>query len=168
MKSNNEIQNWGFKDFITDKPLYVTLVLSVLVAYFIGGEYLRSIVSSAGSAMVEMSGALLGVVLAGLAIFIVFLDKKYIRVIDRLIRFENEFFVIKTVTFLTITCLIFGIGLIVLGEIPNWALRIIIGGALWAYLYLLVQIWELVKWLIEHAKARAMQAQQEEGEKKDM
>lgn len=167
MKSNKAIQKWGFKDFIRDIYLYITLGLSVIVAYFIGGEFLRSIIVDAGSAMVEMSGALLGIVLAGLAIFVVFLDKRYISLIERLVGFENEFIAIKTVTVLTIICLVFGIGLIVLGELPNWALRLIVGGALWAYLYLLIQIWELVKWLIEHAKARAMLAQQEENDKRD-
>lgn len=145
MKNNNKaIHKWGYKDFVTDEYIYITLGLSVIIAYFIGGDFLRSIIVSAGSAMVQMSGALLGVVLASLAIFVVFLDKKYIDLVERIVGFGNEFISVKTVTILTIICLVFGIGLILLGELPNWALRIIIGGALWAYLYLLIQIWELV------------------------
>ncbi len=163
MKSNNEVRRrWGITDFFKDIYLYITLVLSGLIAYFSNEEFLRSVVVSAGAAMVEMSGALLGIVLAGLAIFIVFLDRKYIGLIEQVIGFSNELFPIKTVAFLTILCLVFGLGLIILGEPSNLILRIAIGIALWIYLYLLVQIWELIKWLVEHAKARAMQIQMEE------
>lgn len=168
MTSDNKvIHKWGLMDFLKDKYLYITLVLSGITAYFINGDFLRSIIIPAGSAMVEMSGALLGIVLAGLAIFVVFINKRYVMLIERLIGFGNEFFAIKTVAMLTILCLTFGLGLIVLGEFPNLILRLVFGVALWIYLYLLVQIWELVKWLTEHAKARAMLTQMNDKENQD-
>jgi hypothetical protein len=168
MKINNKVvHKWRLIDFLKDKYLYITLVVSCLVAYFINGEYLRHIITTAGSAMVQMSGALLGIVLASLAIFVVFLNKRYVGLIEQLIGFENEFFAIKTVTVLTILCLVFGLGLIVFSEYSDLVLRLIFGVALWIFLYLLEQIWELVKWLIEHAKARAMQVQEEDNERNE-
>ncbi len=165
MKTNNEVSHkWGFTDFLKDIFLYITLVLSGLIAYFSNEEFLRSVVDKAGSAMVEMSGALFGIVLAGLAIFIVFLDRKYIRLIKQVIGISSSLIPIKTVAFLTILCLAFGLGLIILGEPSSLILRVIIGIALWIYFYLLVQMWEFVKWLIEHAKARAMQIEMNDEE----
>ena len=162
MKSNNEVSHkWGITDYLKDIFLYITLVLSGLIAYFSNEEFLRSVIVAAGAAIVEMSGALIGIVLAGLAIFLVFLDKKYIELVEQVVGYSNEFVPIKTVALLSILCLAFGLGLIILGEPPSLILRVIIGTALWIYFYLLVQIWELVKWLIEHAKARTMQIQKE-------
>jgi hypothetical protein len=162
MKHNNKDAKWGFKDFITDKTLYITLVISALITIFSNADYLRSVIVAAGSAMVEMSGALLGIVLAGLAIFIVFLDKKYIALIEKFYKIGDEFFPIKTVVILSIFCLAFGLGLIILGKPPDVILRIVFGVALWNFSYLLWQIYELVKWLLGHAKARAMQIRKED------
>ena len=161
MKSNNKDAKWGFRDFIKDKTLYMTLGISALIAIFSNLDYLRSVMVPVGSAMVEMSGALLGIVLAGLAIFIVFLDKNYIALIEKFYKIGDELFPIKMVVILNITCLAFGLGLIILGEPPNVILRIVFGAALWNFSYLLWQIYELVKWLLGHAKARAMQIRKE-------
>ncbi|MFZ7134505.1 MAG: hypothetical protein ACOWWR_19340 [Eubacteriales bacterium] len=152
----------GLSFFLKDYFLYITLLLAGVIAYFSEEIFLRSVISVVGSAMVGMSGALLGVVIAGLAIFVVLLDPKYIKLIERVIGFDNELLPIKTVALLTILCLSFGLGLIVIGEPPICILRTIVGIALWVYFYLLTQIWELIKWLVEHAKARTMQIQKEE------
>jgi len=115
--------------------------------------------------MVEMSGALLGIVLAGLAIIVAFMNKKYVDLIERFLGgFNNEFFAIKTVTLLTVLCLALGLGLILIGEPPAIVLRLVLFGALWSYSYLLWQVYELVKWLLSHAKLRAMQIKMEEKE----
>src|SRR4030043_791671 len=168
MTSNNKRNyKWGLKDFLKDIFLYITLVLSGLIAYFSNGEFLRSVVGNAGSAMVGMSGTLIGIVLAGLSIFFVFLNREYIGLIEKVSEFSNELIPFKTVAILTIICLAFGLGLILLGEPSNLILRIVVGVALWVYFYLLEQIWELIKWLIEHSKARAMQIQKEEENRKD-
>ena len=164
MNSENR-DNWGIKSFVKDPSLYISAGLAILFVIFSSEELLRSATATAGSAMVEMSGALLGIVLAGLAIFIAFLDKKYIAVIDNLYGLSNELLPIKTVVILTILSLVFGLGLIIIGEPPNLVLRIVFGMAVWNYLYLLWQIYELVRWLLEHAKARAMQLQTEDKKK---
>ena len=70
----NRIMGGWFKETITDRLLYITLVLSVLLGWLGDEKILRESLSNIGSAMVDLSGALLGIVIAGLAIFIVFLD----------------------------------------------------------------------------------------------
>ena len=70
-------------------------------------------------------------------------------------------------TLLSIISLLFSLGLILLGESLTLIYRLISFGALWSYLYLLWQIWELVKWLVSHAKLRATQIriEQKQGDK---
>jgi hypothetical protein len=55
-----------------------------------------------------------------------------------------------------------GHNIILVGEPNILLLRVIIGCALWSFSYLLWQIYELVKYLVEHAKTRAKQIQKEE------
>ena len=134
----------------------------MLIAYFGNEETLRSVMVDLGIAMVGVSAALLGIVLAGLAIFLAFMDKKYLVLIEQIFGIGNELFPVKVITITAIICLSFSLGLILIGDPPSVIFRLILIGALWGYSYLLWQIYELVKWLIEHAKARAMQIRKEE------
>ena len=60
---------WTHKDFLRDWSLYVTLVISGLIA-FLGSEgALRSARVDLGIAMTGVSSALMGIVIAGLSIF---------------------------------------------------------------------------------------------------
>lgn len=159
VKSNNKMGGWGFKEIITDKALWITFTMTGLIAFLGNESALRSARVAIGSAQVEMSATLLGIVLAGLAIFIVFLDKKYIDLIERIFGFESELMPFKFTAIVAILCLGFGMGLILLGEPSTLFFRIVLWGGLWSFSYLLWQIYELVKFLIEHAKARAKQIQ---------
>lgn len=163
MKSNNKaIGKWGFKDILKDYSFWLTLIISGLIAYFGNEETLRSVMVDLGIAMVGVSAALLGIVLVGLAIFLAFMDKKYLALIDQIFGIGNELFPVKVTTITAILCLSFSLGLILIGHPPSLVFRLILVGALWSYSYLLWQIYELVKWLVEHAKARAMQIRNEE------
>jgi hypothetical protein len=51
--------------------------------------------------------------------------------------------------------------MILVGEPPSPVLRLLFVLALWAFSYLLWQIYEVVKYLVEHAKTRATQIRQE-------
>jgi len=168
MKANNKaIGKWGFKDILKDHAFWITLIISVLIARFGNQETLRSVMVDLGTAMVELSAALLGIVLAGLAIFIAFMDKKYMALIDKVLGISNELFPVKVTTITAIFCLSFGLGLILVGNPPSLIFRLILVGALWSSAYLLWQIYEVVKWLVEHAKARAMQIRKEEKDTKN-
>jgi len=150
MKDNKPFGKWGFKDILKDYSFWVTLIISVLIASFGNQETLHSVKIDLGAAMVEVSAALLGIVLAGLAIFLAFMDKKYLSLIEQIFGIA------------AILCLSFGLGLILVGNPPSLIFRLILVGAIWSSSYLLWQIYEVVKWLVEHAKARAMQIRKEE------
>jgi hypothetical protein len=154
--ANNAMHGW-FKDTILDPALWITLIASALIAFLGSENVLRSVRVDAGSAMVAMSAALLGIILAGLALFVVFLDKKYIALIEQYFKIETELWPFQWTAIIAILCLAFGMGLILLGQPCALLFRFIICGALWTFSYLLWQIYELVKFLVAHAKARAKQ-----------
>ncbi|HUT67005.1 MAG TPA: hypothetical protein VMW86_00455, partial [Dehalococcoidales bacterium] len=72
---------------------------------------------------------------------------------------DAEMWPFKWTVIIAIVCVVFGLGLIILGEPPVILFRFIICGALWSFLYLLWEIYELVKYLATHAKARSKQIQ---------
>lgn len=156
-KNNEQWTQWTYKDFLKDYSLYITLVVSALIAFLGHETTLRSVRIDLGLAMAGVSSALIGIVIAGLAIFLAFIDRKYIELIDQLFGFENELLPVKATTMLAIITLLFSVGLILVGSPPTLAFRFVLLGSLWSYSYLLWQIWELVKWLIGHARARALQ-----------
>jgi hypothetical protein len=166
MNENKEQkQSWGITDFVKDLSLWITLAIALLIALLGDENVLRSIMVNLGLAMTAISSTLLGVIIAGFSIFIAFLNKKYILLIDNIFGIGNELLPIKVTTFLALISISFSLGLILIGYPPVVLLRLLFIGALWSYFYLLWQIWELVQWLVEHAKTRAMQIRAEEKEK---
>ncbi len=163
---NNAMDGW-LKEVIIDPALWITFVLTGLIAFLGDENVLRSARVNIGAAQVEMSAALLGIILAGLAIFIVFLDKKYVALIESVFGIKSELVPFKLTAIVAILCVGFGMGLILIGEPSIIVFRFVLWGALWSFAYLLWQIFELVKFLIEHAKTRAKQIQMEERENQD-
>lgn len=159
MKVFSKAMNGWLKDTILDPALWITLIASALIAFLGNENALRLVRVDAGSALVAMSAALLGIILAGLAIFVVFLDKKYIALIEEYFKIETELWPFKWTAIMAILCIAFGMGLILLGEPCALFFRFVLCGALWSFSYLLWQIYELVKFLVAHAKARAKQVQ---------
>ncbi len=167
MKRFDKAMNGWFKDTVLDRALWITIIASALIA-FLGDECaLRSVRVALGSALVEMSATLLGIIIAGLAIFVVFLDKKYVALIEKYFKIETELWPFKWTAIIAILCLAFGIGLILLGDPPVLVFRFVLWGALWNFSYLLWEIYELVKFLAGHAKARSKQIQTDDKENKD-
>ncbi len=167
MKRFNKAMSGWLKDTIKDPALWITLIASALIAFLGNENVLRSVRVNVGFALVEMSATLLGIILAGLAIFVVFLDRKYVALIEKYFKVETELWPFKWTAIIAILCLVFGIGLILLGEPPALVFQFVLLGALWSFSYLLWQIYELVKFLAEHAKARAKQIQIDNEENQD-
>jgi len=159
MKRSDKVMNGWFKDTILDPALWITIIATALIAFLWDESTLLSVRINVGTALVAMSATLLGIILAGLAIFVVFLDKKYIALIEKYFKIETELWPFKWTALIAILCVAFGMVLILLGEPCTLLFRFIIWGALWSFSYLLWQIYELVKFLTEHAKARAKQIQ---------
>jgi len=167
MKSSDKVMSGWLKDTIIDPALWITLIASALIAFLGNESVLRSVRVDVGSALVEMSAALLGIILAGLAIFVVFLDKKFVALIERFFKLETELWPFKWTAIIAIVCLLFGMGLLLLGEPHALFFRFILCGALWSFTYLLWQIYELVKFLAGYAKTRAKQIQIDNEENRD-
>lgn len=159
MKGSNKVMGGWLKDTILDYALWITFIVSALISFLGDEKVLRLARVNAGSALVDMGAVVLGTVLAGLAIFVVFLDKKYIELLEKIFSIEAEMWPFKWTAIIAIVCVGFGIGLILLGEPSTLVFRFVFCGALWSFLYLLWEIYELVKFLAEHAKTRAKQLQ---------
>ncbi|OGN89873.1 MAG: hypothetical protein A2158_04535 [Chloroflexi bacterium RBG_13_46_14] len=161
----NRIMGGWFKETIADKFLYITLVLSVLLGWLGDEQILRDSQCNIGSAMVDLSGALLGIVIAGLAIFIVFLDIKYLELLKQITDIERNIWPFKWVSVLTILSLVLGMLLLVIGNPPTIILRTIITVSIWSYLYLLIEMYRLIKFLTGHLRNRVKQLEIEEKKK---
>jgi len=166
MKLFNKIMNGWLKDTIFDPALWITVIIAALIAFLGDEEVLRTVRINIGTSMVAIGATLLGIILAGLAIFVVFLDKKYIEIIEKYFNIEAELWPFKWTAIIAIICLSFGMGLILIGEPPDLLFKFIILGALWSFSYLMWQIYELIKFLATHAKARAKQIQIDNNENK--
>ena len=167
MKNTNKLTDSLLKQILTDRIFWITLVISAPIAFLGNGEILKEARVAVGSSLIEMSAALLGIIIASLAIFVVFLDRKYIKLIQKYFNIESQLMPFKVTAILAILCLIFGMILIIIGEPCSWIFRFFLFGALWSFLYLLAQIYEVVKFLAEHTKARARQIEIDEEENQD-
>ena len=149
-----------FKKTICDPALWVTLAVSLVIALVGNEAVLRSARIDVGIAQVGIGTALLGIVLAGLAILVVFLDEKYIKLLEQLSPgVEADLWPFKYIALIAIICAAFGMLLIIVGNPPTSIFRIIFWLALWSFSYLLWIFFDLVKFIIEHAKARMKQIQ---------
>jgi hypothetical protein len=167
MKRSDKAMSGWLKDTVVDPALWIILVASALIASLGDESILRSVRINVGSALVQMGATLLGIVLAGLAIFVVFLDKKYVALLEKIFGIDAEIWPFKWTAIIAIICVTFGLGLIIIGEPQVILFRIIFCGALWSFFYLLWEIYELVKYLATHAKARSKQIQIDNEEKQD-
>ena len=95
MKSSDKVMSGWLKDTILDPALWITLIASALIAFLGNENVLRSVMVNVGFALVEMGATLLGIILAGLAIFVVFLDKKFVALIERFFKLETELWPFK-------------------------------------------------------------------------
>jgi hypothetical protein len=153
----NKFMGGWFRATLTDRCLWISMIGAGLIAFGGNEHILRSVISNVGSAMVDLSGALLGIVIAGLAIFIVFLDKKYVALLQKVTSLDKNIWPFKWVAILTVLSLLLGMFLILVGNPPSIIFRILVGVALWCYFYLLFEIYHLIKFLTGHLRVRAKQ-----------
>jgi len=165
MKKGERIMGGWFRKIIFDPALWVTLVVSLVIA-FVGNEaVLRSASTNIGIAQVGIGTALLGVALAGLAILVVFLDEEYIALLEKVSPgVEADLWPFKYIALIAIFCAAFGMALIIIGNPPTLVFRIILWLSLWSFSYLLWIFYDLVKFVFEHAKARIKQIQKKHHE----
>lgn len=164
MKKNNKIMGGWVRIIIFDFGLWITLAVSMAIAFMGNEEVLRAARTDVGIAQVSIGTAILGIVLAGLAILIVFLDEKYIKLLEQLPPgIKADLWVFKFVALISIICAAFGMLLILIGYPPTSLFRTILGLSLWSFSYLLWLLFDLVKFVIGHAKVRVKQIQKKMG-----
>ncbi|MDP4280389.1 MAG: hypothetical protein QQM50_07605 [Dehalococcoides mccartyi] len=148
------MSGWG-KEIVRDPALWITLIIAGLIAFWGDKDTLSTVSIQVGLAVVTVSATLLGIVLAALAIFVVFLDEKYITLVEKVYPIEQDTWPFKWVTLIAIINLTSGLILILVGDPTLIIFRTIMFITLWSFLYLLWQIFELVKFLAEHIKTRS-------------
>ena len=160
MKNIDKSMGGWLRKTILDPALWATLVIAALIASLGNEHVLQSETVAVGTAEVAMAGALLGIVLAGLAILVVFLDEKYIALLQQVPPgFDADLWPFKFTALLSIICKAFGMSLILIGNPTSLVLRIVLGFSLWSFSYLLWTMYDLVKFIAGHAKARVTQIQ---------
>ena len=155
MKRIDKIMGGWFRATIFDPALWITLIVSILIAHFGDEKILRSIRVDVGIAQVGMGTALLGIVLAGLAILFVFLDEKYIELLQQVSPgTDADLWPFRFTALIAIICVAFGMALILIGEPSVLIFRIVFCLSLWSFSYLLWALWDLISFITGHAKAR--------------
>lgn len=155
-----------FRKTVCDPSLWITLSISVLTASLGNEQVLRAVSTTVGSAQVHIGTAFLGIVLAGLAIMVIFLDKKYIALLEGVPPgFEADLWPFKYTAFIAVACSASGMALIMLGSSVTGVFRSLFGLSIWSFLYLLWNMFELVRFIAWHARARAQQIQTDDERK---
>lgn len=161
MRRIDKAMGGWFQKTILDPSLWITLTISILIAVFSDELVLRSVSKTVGSAQVHIGTALLGIVLAGLAIVVVFLDKKYIELLEQVPPgIDADLWPFKYTAFIAVVCSAFGMGLILLGNPRTIVFRLFFCLSIWSFSYLLWTMFELVRYIAGHAKTRVKQLQQ--------
>lgn len=166
MKRMDQAMGGWLRKTVFDPYLWIIVIICGLIAYFGDEKVLRSVSVNVGSAQVHIGTALLGIVLAGLAILVVFLDKKYISLLEDVPPgFDADLWPFKFTAFVAVICSAFGMTLILLGNPSTFVFRLLFGFSLWSFFYLLWTMFELVRFIAGHAKARVKQIQNDKSEK---
>jgi hypothetical protein len=144
---------------ITDRKLWLSLAVAFAIAYLGDEGGLRKVSEAVGTAQSQVGVAVAGVVLASLAVFIVFLDADYVELLDSVepgVDADLEpFLFTMVVASLTAAC---GVWLIAVGDpIDTWVLRLAFGASTLCFNYLLFVMCELVWLLARHMRRRVRQ-----------
>ncbi len=154
---DRKMAGW-FRKTICGLDLWCTFAISLAIAVFGNEETLRNVSSNIGLAQVQIGTALLGIVLAGLAILVVFLDEKYIKLLEQISPgFDADLWPFKATAFIAIVCAAFGMVLIIIGDPSEIVFRSVLFFSLWSFSYLLWNMFDLIKFIAGHAKNRIEQ-----------
>lgn len=162
------LAGWGRKT-ILDPALWVTAVVSIGIASLGDEGGLRATASAVGAAQAQIGTALLGVVLAALAILTALLNDEYLLLLERvkpgldadLVPFLHT----AAVAALTTAA---GVLLILIGNPENAViLRVVFGLAMGFFLYLLWIMLHLTIFVTYHLRARALHVKLRGTEKAD-
>ena len=158
MKRIDRLMSGWFRKTLFDPFLWITLIVSVLISSLGDEQALRSASHAIGTAQVQTGSVFLGLVIAGLAILVVFLDKDYISLLEKAPPgVDADIWPFKYTAFVAVVCSLLGMVLIIVGYPDVIIFRVLLCFSLWSFTYLLWTMFELVKYVAGHAKTRALQ-----------
>ena len=122
-----------------------------------------------GSAELNISSALFGVIIAGLSIVVVFLNKQYVKVLHKAgAGILEDLFPFWYTAVLAVISIILATILVSLGPIQNECyLRVLVGASSWFFLYTLFASLNLIGSIVAHGINRTRQIIMEEKQKED-
>lgn len=159
IKSIDRAMGGWLRQTVSERWPWVFLVLSILIAYFGDEKGLRSVSTAVGSAQVQVSIAFLGVVLAGLAILVAFLDEDFMELLEQHPPgIDADLWPFQWTAIVATGSILSSMALILVGS-PSYVLvlRIAYGLSLFFFLYLLLVMWQLVRYVAELLRLRASQ-----------
>lgn len=165
MKAIDRKMGGHLRRVVFDPALYATLLLAAAISIPGDEGGLRAVASGVGSALAQIGIALLGVVLAALAVLVVFLHEEYIELLEQLEPgIQGDLFPFQYTAFIASACAASGVALLALGQPSNTlVLRVTFFAAIWVFLYLLIITCQLVQFLTIHARVRVKQIQLRRG-----
>lgn len=155
---DDALWGWG-RSTLLDRALWGTFLVALGIAVLGDEGGLRTTSVAVGSAQAQIGIALMGVVLAGLAILIAFLDEEYILLLEELAPgAEADLFPFLHTAVVAAFSATTGVALILIGS-PSDAtiLRIFFFFATWSFLYLIWIMLDLTRFVTGHLRARIRQ-----------
>lgn len=147
--------------------LWITCAVSAAVAVLGDEQGLRAASGLLGAAQLQVGTALMGVVLAAMAILIAFLNDEYVELLaEREPGIMADLAPFQYTAFIGAVSAALGAAMILVGspEDPG-TLRAVLFLALWSFLYLLWIMLDLVGMVTKHARNRVAQIQRRRAEK---
>ena len=157
----------GFwRQIFLGRDLWVTLAASALPGALLDYQTLVKASPTLVSAQLQVAPALLGVALAGLAVLVVFLDRRYIALLESVPPgIAADIFPFQWTAALAVVTLVLSLVLGYVSVMPEsyWVLfRASFIVALWSFLYLLWSVLDLLAFLAAHARNRITQLKAEQ------
>lgn len=143
------------------KP-WITLAIGTVVAVALPAPQLKAITVSLAGAELTIATALLGVVLAGMAVLVVFLSEGYLEALaqlpDPIGRFERILFQFWFTAGLAAGTVVWDLSILLTAELaPQVFRRALLGGSTWFILWTLSEVIAVVSLISLHGGNRARQ-----------
>jgi len=147
------------KAILASWDIYTAFLIGLLLALLAPSNRICQFFSGLLTAELGVASALVGVILAGLAIVTVFLDKDYIAVLAKIGHgLEADVFPFWFTASLAVTSIVINVvALVMEGFFENYAYRIFLGLSTWLFLWTLFASLNLVAFIAGHARNRSYQ-----------
>jgi hypothetical protein len=154
---------WHHRWWVLSSPgAYIVALAAAAAAYFVPSKQVAESLVPVATAELGIAAALVGVVLAGLAVLVVFLTEEYLELISQLPdpaeRFDRIVFPFWLTSGLAVGAVILDLGVILTSDLTNdFARRALLGASTCLFLWALLGTMSLVGLIANHGGNRALQ-----------